>query len=67
MDALAHYRYDAVRYAPYHSAAYPFQVVGGSKQRDISQTAIVQLTLEQAKDLHASLGAMIQGVENVKN
>jgi len=55
MDATASFRYTAVRYAPWDSADQPFQVVGDSPK----QVGVIQLTLEEAKDLHNALGLLI--------
>jgi len=55
MDATAYFRYAAVRYAPWSSADCPFEVVGNSTK----QVGIVQLNLEEAKDLHHALGLLI--------
>jgi hypothetical protein len=62
MDALAKYRYDALRYMPIRNELYPIQVLGSTLRTDVPQTAIVELSLEEAKDLHTSLGEMIKNV-----
>lgn len=59
MDATAHYRYDAVRYFPAHSELYPIQILSSNERTDVPQSAVVQLSLEEAVDLYNSLGLLI--------
>jgi len=65
MDTTATYRYDAVRFAPLHDEFRPFQVLGSTFRSDVPQYAVVELTLDEAIDLHEALGRMIPGVANV--
>lgn len=66
MDATAYYRYDAIRYLPVHSELYPFQILSSNERTDVPQTAVVQLSLEEAVDLYNSLGVLItRGAMNV--
>jgi hypothetical protein len=62
MDATANYRYDALRYAPIRSELYPFEILGTTLRTDVPQLTIVQLSLEEAKDLHVSLGRLLANI-----
>jgi hypothetical protein len=60
MTVTATFRYEAVRFSPIHAEQYPFQVVATSEAFPFF--GVVELTLEEAQDLHKSLGMMIKGV-----
>lgn len=63
MEATANYRYEAVRFSPTHSENYPFQIVSSLVPLvdQLLFQMVTDLTLEEAKDLHYSLGVMLRG------
>jgi len=66
MVVTANYRYDAVRFSPVHSENYPFQIISSAqplRENPLFQV-VTEMTVEEAVDLHHSLGVMILGVKN---
>jgi hypothetical protein len=62
MSVPPNYRYDAVRYSPILSERYPFQLVASSLSLSYP-VVVVDFTIEEAKDLHNSLGVMLNNTE----
>jgi hypothetical protein len=53
-------RYDAVRYNPVYNRFQPLQILASSLRND--QSAVVAMSVDEARDLHRSLGVLLDNL-----
>jgi hypothetical protein len=67
MSTTVEGHYEGVRFSPSLNRAQPFQILGFLEdwQGNVVSSIVTSMNIEQAKDLHRSLGMLIKGADSV--